>query len=382
VADVHLVVNRRRYGGWKSIRIMRSIESIAGSFELDVSDRWPGQSEPWAIMEEDECRVEIDGVAVIEGYVDRRSISVSAEQRTLSYSGRDRAAALVDCTAILGRYTFRRVNILDLAAEIAGRFGIDVSLQEGLELPSAPAKLVINPGDTAFQALEVVAQSAGVLLVSDGAGGLVLTRAGTARATALVQGQNVLDASVSYDATERFRTYVVATQISGDDDASGDATRIQAEATDEGVRRTDRVLMIRPEGRMPKDLARRRGDWEARIRAARAETVTVTVPGWQQPAGTLWPINALTHVRVPAIGVDGDMLITQTDYVLSDQGELTTLRLVRPDAFTPEPVEAKVKPSGRGKDWKLTKDSSRVQERLDLGVAAAALRDAIQRRLP
>jgi prophage tail gpP-like protein len=186
---------------------------------------------------------------------------------------------------------------------------------------------------------------------------------------------------VSYDATERFHSYIIATQISGDDDASGDATRIQAEATDEGVRRTDRVLMIRPDGRMTKDLARRRGDWEARIRAARAETVTIVAPGWQQPAGALWPINALTHVRVPAIGVDGDMLITQTDFSLSDQGELTTLRLVRPDAFTPEPVEAVVKPTG-GSDWKLTKESARAKERLDLvNASVSALRSAIARRI-
>jgi prophage tail gpP-like protein len=77
------------------------------------------------------------------------------------------------------------------------------------------------------------------------------------------------------------------------------------------------------------------------------------------------------------------MLITQTDFSLSDQGELTTLRLVRPDAFTPEPVEAVVKATGRGENWKLTQHSARQQERIRINVTSGvlAIKDAINRRI-
>lgn len=33
--DVTLVVNGKRYGGWKSVRITRTIEALADSFALD-----------------------------------------------------------------------------------------------------------------------------------------------------------------------------------------------------------------------------------------------------------------------------------------------------------------------------------------------------------
>ena len=66
-SDVRLIVNGVRYGGWKDIRVTRSIESIAGSFALEVTDRWAEQTESWPIAEESECRVEIDGEAVING---------------------------------------------------------------------------------------------------------------------------------------------------------------------------------------------------------------------------------------------------------------------------------------------------------------------------
>jgi prophage tail gpP-like protein len=338
VADVRLVVNGREYGGWKSVRITRSVESIAGSFDLEANDRWAGQDEPWPLAEEDECRVEIDGAVVIDGYIDRRSMALAGQQRTLSFAGRDRAAVLVDCSAVLDAYTFRKATVLDVARKVCAPFGIEVSLQDGLALPTAPAKTVINPGDSAWQALERVAQSAGVLVVSDGRGGIVITRSGTGRATALIEGQNVLGASVDYDGTARYARYVVVTQVGGTDSASGNATRIEAEATDEAVRRTDRVLLIQPEAGITAESARRRGDWEARIRAAQAETVSVVVQGWQQPDGELWPINALVEARIPAIGVNGQMLISQVEHTLSDgAGETTQLRLVRPDAFTPEP---------------------------------------------
>ncbi len=360
-AELVMIVGRHEYGGWKSIRVTRSIESLAGSFALEVSDRWGEQQDPWPIAEEDACRVEIRvdraRTVVIDGYVDRRSISLSATARTLSYSGRDRAAALVDCSAVLTQWTYRNVTIADFIRTLAAPFSVAVSVQAGLEL-AKQARLVVQPGDKVFDAIARETAAAGVLVVSDGAGGILITRAAAARAASLVQGSNLLGASVEYDGTERYARYVIATQVAGTDEAAGDATRIRAEATDQGVRRADRVLLLRPERGLSVPDARRRADWEARIRAARAETVTAIVQGWMQPNGTLWPLNALTRVTAPAIGVDGDLLISQVEHSIGDGGQVTQMRLVRPDAFTPEPVAATVKSSGER--WLINRNGELV----------------------
>lgn len=352
MSELTLVVGGFRYAGWKSIRVTRSIESIAGSFSLDVSDRWDGDEAPWTIVEEDPCRVEIDGIVVIDGYIDKRSLSLSATQRALSYSGRDRAGALVDCSAIVDagsvskkKWTFYNVDLVEVATAIAKPFGIPVSVQAGLgSVLAKNKKVVLSPGDTCFEVISRIAAAAGVLVVSDAAGGIVITRAGTTRAAPLIQGQNILSASVEYDASDRFYRYLLSTQIPGTDEASGDTTRVQAEAIDKGVRRPERVILIRPEKGYNTADSRRRADWEARIRAARAEKVTVSVQGWRQPSGALWPINTLTRVVAPSIGVDGDLLISQVEYSVGDGGQVTQLGLVRPDAFTPEPT-ATVKPA-------------------------------------
>jgi prophage tail gpP-like protein len=348
--DVELVVGGQRYFGWKAIRITRSIESLAGSFDLEANDRW-GDGNLWPIAEEDPCRVTIDGITVIDGYVDKRHKSTSKDARTLSYSGRDRAAALVDNSAVLSKWTYHNVNVADFAATIAAPFGIKVSVQAGLALAKV-AKLVVSPGDTAYEAIRTAISDQGVMLVSDGAGGIVITRSGSTRAASLVEAANVLTADADYDSTERYRRYVILTQAAGTDEAAGEACRIQAEAFDEGVRRADRVLMIRPEKAYSVADARKRADWEARTRAARAEAVTIVVQGWKQPNDALWAPNAITRVRATdTAGANGDMLITQVEYSISNEhGRTTQLRLMRPDAFTPEPKTATVKASGGA--WK------------------------------
>lgn len=347
--EVALIVTGRRYTGWKSIRVIRSIESLAGSFALEVSDRWGGQEELWPIVEEDACRVEIDDQVVIDGYVDERDLSLSATSLSLTYSGRDRAAALVDNSMIVAgagvtgnKWTYRNIDVAQFATAVAAPFGVKVSVQPGLVLKKDPL-LVAHPGETGFEAIKRATGSAGVMAVSDGAGGILITRAGTGRASGLIQGSNVLSASVKYDGKDRFRRYLISTQVPATDEASGDATRIQAEATDLGVRRLDRVIVIRPDKGYNTAEARRRADWEARVRAARAQTVMIGVQGWTQPnTNALWPLNALALVSVPRIGINGDMLISQVEYSIGEGGRVTQLHLVRPDAFTPEPQAAAV----------------------------------------
>lgn len=332
--DVRLIVANRAYSSWQSINVTRSIESISGSFSLTVSDR--GEI---PIREENPCRVEIGDETLVSGFVESRSISLSATDRTITFAGFDAAQALVANSALLDRWTFRNTDLLTMARQLAEPFNIAVSLAPGLILPPAPAKVVVNSGDSAFDAVVREAAKAGVLLVSDGRGGLLLTCGGTARAEPIVQGDNLLAGTVSYDGAERYRRYVVLASKPGDDESTGDANRVRGEAIDTEVRRADRVIVIRPSTAMTVAQARVHADWQARIRAAQAETVSVTVRGWQQPmSGDLWPLNHITRAQAPALGVDGDMLIAEASHTLDNSGgEITRMRLVRPDAFTPSP---------------------------------------------
>ncbi len=343
MADVALLVNGRAYAGWKSARVTRGMESIAGSFALGVSERWNGQDDPWPIVEEDACQLTLDGEVVLTGYVDRRAPRYAKDDHTLEVSGRDRTGALVDCSAVLASWEFDFAvdPVPAIVAAVAKPFGIPVTVQPGLTVPPPHGKLSVDTGETAFDVIDRVCRKAGVLPVSDGAGGLLLTRAGTARATtALVEGQNILTAEAEFTGSGRFRRYVVDGQRPGFDTDSGEtAAHVQAQARDDNVRRAERVLVVRAEGNVTQAYAQQRANWEASIRAAQAATAQVTVQGWQQGDGRLWPVNALVVLHSPFLGIHGPMLITEATYSLSDQqGTVTTLKLKRPDAFRPEPT--------------------------------------------
>ncbi len=342
-----LRVNGKEFGGWKSVRVTRGIESVAGSFELSVSERWANQDQPWEIAEEDECTVVIGGVPVITGYVDKRAPAYTKADHSLTIAGRDRTGDLVDCSALLSHWEFKNTPVLTLAKRIAEPYGIAVSLQSGLVLPATPAKLSIDPGDSAFEAIERACKSSGLLPVSDGAGGLVLTRAGSKSAvTKLVQGQNILNASAEFTASGRFRTYRVLGQHRGNDEFFGSAAgQVKATATDLNVRRSARTLLIRPEGNVTIEHAKRRAEWEASVRRARAASFSVTVQGWTQGDGTLWPVNALVWVLSPWLKVDAQLLITEVVYSKDEGGTFTTLTLKHRNSFKPEPTIA-AEPNG------------------------------------
>ena len=155
-----------------------------------------------------------------------------------------------------------------------------------------------------------------------------------------MQGKNVLHASAQYDATGRHRRYLVLAQHPGNDENMGDATAsVMGTAKDPKVRRAERVLAIRAETAMTPAIAAQRASWEATVRAARGDALSVTVQGWHQADGTLWPVNAKVQVDLPTIGAKGEMLIAAATHSLDDKsGTTTELRLLDPKAFTPEPT--------------------------------------------
>lgn len=348
--DLELKVNGASYAGWKTARITRGIETIAGGFELSVSDRWNGQSAPWPIAEEDACSLLVNGETLITGFVDVRENSYNATDHSLSVSGRDATGALVDCSAVLTVWEFARLPLMSLAKKLAAQHAIRVSLDPSVKsLPVPPDKFTVDPGETSFEVIDRACRLSGVLPISDGQGGLVITRAGNSRADdQLVEGQNIKAASGRYDATGRFGKYIVSGQKKGTDDSFGlDACAIKSSSQDFEVKRTDRTLFIRPEGAVTLAYAKLRAQWEATVRAARGDTVSISVQGWTQSTGRLWPINSLVRVKSSRVGVDGDMLITQTAMTVDNSGTATQLTLRRPDAFLPQPSV-----SQNGSVWK------------------------------
>lgn len=328
--DLRLKVDGTLYGGWQDIRIRRSIETIAGTFDLSVTERWSGQNTPRPIRPGAECQVLIDGKPVITGYVDDVNISYDANSHAVSVSGRDKTGDLVDCTAI--EFQFPNMTILDVGQRLCKPFGIPVSAET--DVGSKFSTYRKNPADSVFSILDGAAKIRGVMLLSDGNGSLVIARAGTKRLPALLAtGDNILACSASFSHKDRFSEYTVTShQELEDGETYTDGLFLEAKSKDPGVMRY-RPLTILADKLIDRKQTQERADYERNVRYARSQQFQYSVQGWKYDAANLWPINALVAVKDDFLGIDADLLITGVDFLLNDSGTRTELTLMPREGF-------------------------------------------------
>jgi|CXWL01.1.fsa_nt_gi prophage tail gpP-like protein len=337
--DVRLSVNGNDYGGWKSMRISRGIEQLAGTFELTVSELWPGQKIVKNITPGDSCTVTVEGGTVITGYVDDLDIDYSAESHEVTVKGRDATGDLVDCSAIHRSGKWASARLEAIVADLCAPFGIKVRS----EIDSGVAvEWNIQEGETAHECLDRLAKSKGVLLISDGKGGLVITRAGKGGrvATGLERGVNILRGKLQFTFRDRFGQYTVKGQGASSDALFGEATRLKAVTKDPMIARY-RPLIIIADDLADGATLKRRALWEANVRSGKAAQIAITLQGWSHPGG-LWAPNTVVHVRDPWLRVDADLLIKGVTLALDDTGgTVTELAVTLPQAFDLIPMPKK-----------------------------------------
>ena len=316
--EVTLKVGGRAFGGWKSIRVARTIEAVAGSFDLTVTDACADHPDRFKLAPGASVVLMIGSDILITGYIDAVSPSLSATARSISVRGRCKTGDMVDCSATAKTYT--KQNLVQLCTAIADGFGVSFSIN-GTD--TTIETFTVAPGEKIYAAIERAARARGVFLVGSGKGNVTITAPGsTLSATRIVEGVNLLSISGDFTANERFATY----EIIGHGGGGWNAAAVSPQtATDTGAR-APRKLVIAEDG-LPADLATKRIQWEAATRAARATKLQGSLVGWRQDSGELWRPNILVSVVSPSIGVDGKFLISGVTFSKSDSGTITTLDL-------------------------------------------------------
>lgn len=336
--NLTLQVGGLQYGGWKTARAQVGMDRAAGSFELDVTELWPGEDVTRRIRPGDACRLAAGGDVLVTGYVDAVDVQLDGFNHQVTIRGRDSSADLIDCSAIRSPGQWFNRTVLSIAQDLAEPFKVKVTAE--VDVGKTLASFALQEGETAFDAIDRAGRLRGLMLMSNGVGGLVLTHAGLNRCTdALVLGGNVLTGRSTFDVRDRFSVYTAKGQAAGTDFFNGkSAAHAVAKATDPQVTRY-RPLLLTGEAPDASGSLVQRVKWEATVRAARSMTVQLVVQGWRQQDGTLWKPNHLVHVVADALRLDQDLLISSCEYSIGPTGLLTTLALTRPDAYTLEPIK-------------------------------------------
>lgn len=330
--SAELLVGGAYYGGWKRLSVSRSIEQVAGTFTLEVTDRWAGQDTALPIKPGARCQLMLGGDRVIFGYVDVAEPSFDEHGSQLRVEGRDATGDLVDCSAIYKSGQWRGVTLDSIARDLLKPFGVGVVVRA--DVGERFSSFSIQQGETVFECLERAARLRAVLLVSDGAGNLVITRAGSTLApVTLEEGVNILAGRASLSWKDRHSRIVVKGQARATDDYFGDqAAGPSAAGVDEVIDRYRPLIVLAEDHGTAATLADR-ARWEASVRAGRGNRGIVTVQGWRRSDGALWAPNVLVTVRSPTLYLDAPMLVVGCNYRLDEEGTFTDLTICRREAF-------------------------------------------------
>lgn len=328
-----LKVDGEYYGGWKTVRVTRSIEQLAGTFDLEVSERWPGQPAATPIRPGRKCQLFLDGEPVITGYVDTVVPDFDAESHTIRVAGRDQTADLVDCSAVHKSGQWHNVKIDQLARDLIKPYGLKLVVEA--DVGSAFSSFNIQEGESVFECLERAARMKALLLTSNPSGDLVITRAGKIRVEdGLIEGVNFKGGRGEFSWKDRYSVYTVKGQSRLGED--GDSAHAAAAATvkDDAITR-HRPLIVLAESHSENTTLRDRAQWERNVRRGRSARASITVQGWTSPAGSVWQPNTLVSVTSPSLWLNNaEMLVVGCTYSLDDRsGTLTELAIAKPDAF-------------------------------------------------
>lgn len=327
MSTVSVLVGGYEYTGWTSVNIQRSLEQASGSFTLSINQREARWLARYPIQLGAECQVQIDGVTVINGVLEKLSPQLSGDSRSLSVSGRDATRDLIDCSAEIPKQELKNATVADVAKLLLAPLGISLDCPD----PGKPfAKIAINDGESAFAVIEQHARQRGLLCYTLGDKVLHVRKANPqVLPVRIEEDMNLLSGSAEHDHSELFGSYEVKSQ------ATGGKHAVKSTATGTGA--SQRKLIITAE--KSETDTQVRADWEAKTRQAKSKQATVSVRGWQYEKGQLWSPNSMVWLESPSLMFAQAVLIKGVTYTLDDNGgEITSLELVDPDTYAEEPA--------------------------------------------
>jgi len=366
---VTLEIDGRRFTSFNEATITRDLGEVCSSFDLMTDDiarsaaALPGSRNVAsnAILKQfQSAKIYLDGELVLKGWVDAVYPEITDRSVSVRISGRDVTGDLIDCAAApLGPVEYKAIKLEDLASKLCKPFGITVTAE--VDTGDPIKKVTIEPTETVMSVLEKYARKRAVLIVSDGVGGLIITRSGSDRAPGDIRlGINVAYGSGAFDGRERFSVVYVKGQaghaggkrkskaaldataepldavLDGDADA---ATGREARAvTIMGIAYDDEVGRYRPSVRTPRasspsaeDL-QREAEWYVSTARGAGDSVEYDAHDWRE-GGTLWRANQMTHVVDAFQDVDKDLLIAGVTWRYGMRGTWTSLRVCGKEAY-------------------------------------------------
>ena len=141
---IELKVNNNIYQGFESVRVNKSMQSIAHTFYMEIF-----KGDEVKITNNDLLQILVNDKVFLTGYLDDYEIDISDTKKPLSISGRSKAMDLVDCN-IENNKQYKNINIVQIITDLISPFDITVSSSLSLEKIE---NFYTKTGETYFDAI-------------------------------------------------------------------------------------------------------------------------------------------------------------------------------------------------------------------------------------
>ncbi|GFK94417.1 hypothetical protein NNJEOMEG_02262 [Fundidesulfovibrio magnetotacticus] len=300
---------------------------------IPVGDIPPGVR-PWAPVE-----VLLGGDVLLTGRIDRVERELAKDTQSLTISGRDNAAVLVDCSAPV--FTQREATLQEVVDLVARPLGVE---KIRVETEGRKEKVAVEPGERAWDLLAKACEANGCWAWCEPDGTLVVggpdyTAAPVATLVVRLDGKgnNTLSLAVREDVSGRYSEVTVLGQTHGTEDKEGRHDIMHRE-TDPDVPGY-RPLII-PEGECDnqEEAARRARKQLADSRLEGFE-ITARVRGHRVggASGEPWRPGQRVQVVSEPHGLDGVYFLMKRTFTGGrDSGKITELVLKEDGVWLPE----------------------------------------------
>lgn len=333
---IQVLIDGKAHERWDSAEIDSDLLVPADAWQVSLGTAGE-QSLPSAVVPGVPVQIRVDGDLVMSGRVDAVSRAVSVGRHDLSLSGRDGAAALVDCSAPI--FVARQIGLADVVAKVVREFGVERIRIDAIATRRRE-KVSVDPGDTAWDVLANVAEANGLWpwFEPDGTlvvGGpdyttapvatLVLRRNGTTNVERLDERRSVVG---------RHSRVTVLGQTHGTETEAG-KNALRASVDDTGVSwYRPRIVEIHADSTAVCESRARKLVSDARLSGY---TLSATVKGFRIVApgepgdGLLWAAGQRVHVISEPHGIDAPMFVMARRFSASRAGGTSTELTLKED---------------------------------------------------
>lgn len=381
--SIQLTIDGQPYDQWTSAEVTRDLKDFAGAFSFTFRDaKRARRSLPFAtdaavreLRPGPAVEIRIGRRLVLKGFIERVEADSGDRQAAIVISGRDVTGDLIDGAAMADEAEFFNVKLEEAARRIAAPYGL--SVRSEIDTGEPFTRYGLDLAETAFSAIEKGARSRHALVLSDGVGGIVITRTGQTKAPVeLRYPGNVLLSRGSFSHEGRYSETIVrgqgekagkkrgsaALDTTAEPIGTGDREEGDGSATEKerkgtvatGRARDEEITRHRPVVHLARSKAdnvsaQDEADWRMRTARAEGEEFTHTVKG-HTTNGQIWTVNQLASVSDAFLGVYRNLLISRVAYREDEAGVVTELTYESPEAFDKEPVgDRRTNKAGKGK---------------------------------